>query len=105
MSFSLLITQAGHEPQKLTLNIGADEDPDADESPSEGDEDRSADDPPGTTVRYFPITLPLKFVEAPPSVADSPLGFGTVKISLNYAADKGLIFRRKIFLTVRLPKK
>ena len=105
VSFNLQITQAGHEPQKLSLSIGAEEDPDADETPAEGDEDLDAADPSGTAVRNFPLMLPLKFVEAPPSVADSPLGFGTVEMRLCNDGNKGLIFRPKMSITVRLPRK
>ncbi len=104
MSFDLEITEADHEPQEFTLKIGAEEEPVAAEIPADGDADPDADDRPGTAVRYFSLTLPLKFVEAPPSDADSPLGFGTLKIRLSYAADKGLIFRPKTSITVQLPK-
>ncbi len=116
VSLTLQITEADHEPQELTIKIraeedtdadepAAEEDTDADEPAAEGHHDPSADDPPGTTVRYFSLKLPLKFVEAPPGIDDSPLGFGTLKMSLNYAARKGLIFRPKMSITVRLPQK
>ncbi len=93
MSFDLEVTQAGQEPQKLTTHIAAD-----------GDEDPDAKNTPGTTTRYFHLALPLKFVDVPPAVDDSPLGFGTVKMRLSYSVEKGLKLRPITSITVPLPK-
>ena len=98
-SFDLQITQAGHEPQKLSLTIGADE------PAGEGDDDQNDDDPPNTEVRYFPLALPLILSDTPPSDAANSLGFGTLKMRLIYDEKKGLTFKPKMDITVRLPRK